>query len=126
MQQVAPATNAHGNSNSTQYPKPGNYGSSYGSGYESLSASQDYSKGGGGYAGGHSGGQTASKTGVGANAPSTGSSGTDIYNKAHVALSKVNVSYAVLYLAYRITKILFNLLDFNSSFFRQPMYPIFN
>ncbi|KAJ1530638.1 hypothetical protein ONE63_005512 [Megalurothrips usitatus] len=86
--QVAPATNAHGNSNSTQYPKPGNYGSSYGSGYEGLSASQDYSKGGGGYAGGHSGAQTASKAGVGANAPSTGSSATDIYNKT--VLSKVN------------------------------------
>lgn len=88
--QVAPATNAHGNSNSTQYPKPGSYGSSYGSGYEGLSASQDYNKSGGGYAGGHSGAQTASKSGVGTNAPSTGSSATDIYNKTHVALSKVN------------------------------------
>ncbi|XP_034245578.1 protein lingerer isoform X1 [Thrips palmi] len=88
--QVAPATNAHGNSNSSQYPKPGSYGSSYGSGYESLSASQDYSKGSGGYTGGHSGAQTGSKAGVGANAPSTGSSSTDIFNKTHVALSKVN------------------------------------
>lgn len=87
--QVAPATNAHGNSNTTQYPKPGSYGSSYGSGYDGLSASQDYSKGGG-YAGGHTGTQTASKAGVGANAPSTGSSATDLYNKTHVALSKVN------------------------------------
>ncbi|KAE8752080.1 hypothetical protein FOCC_FOCC001242 [Frankliniella occidentalis] len=90
--QVAPATNAHGNSNSTQYPKPGSYGSSYGSGYDGLSASQDYSKGGGSYAGGHSGAQTANKAGVGTNVPSTGSSATDIYNKTHThaALSKVN------------------------------------
>lgn len=88
--QVAPATNAHGNSNSTQYPKPGSYGSSYGSGYDGLSATQDYSKGSGGYTGGHSGAQTGSKAGVGTNAPSTGSSTTDIFNKAHVALSKVN------------------------------------
>lgn len=90
-QQVAPATNAHGNSNSTQYPKPGSYGSSYGSGYDGLSASQDYSKGGGGYAGGHSAAQAASKAGVGTNAPSTGSSATDIYNKTHVTLSKVSL-----------------------------------
>ncbi|PSN51238.1 hypothetical protein C0J52_10552 [Blattella germanica] len=41
---MPPATNAHGSTTSTQYPKPGSYGSGYGSGYDGLAQNQDYSK----------------------------------------------------------------------------------
>ncbi|GLV43563.1 lingerer [Carabus blaptoides fortunei] len=88
--QMPAATNAHGSTNLSQYPKPSNYGSGYGSGYDALTQSQDYAKGG--YVGGT---QTQSKTGgVGANAVTTGSSAaTDLsvmYGKSHAALGKVN------------------------------------
>lgn len=86
---MPPATNAHGSTTSTQYAKPGSYGSGYGSGYDGLSQSQDYSKTG--YV---SGSQSQSKAGVGANAGTTGSSASDLsatmYGKSHVALGKVN------------------------------------
>lgn len=90
------ATNAHGSTNLSQYPKPSNYGSGYGSGYDALTQSQDYAKGG--YVGGT---QTQSKTGgVGANAVTTGSSAaTDLsvmYGKSHAALGKVNVSNMII------------------------------
>nr|CAD7196532.1 unnamed protein product [Timema douglasi] len=86
---MAPATNTHGSTTSTQYPKPGSYGSGYSTGYEGLSQNQDYGKTS--YV---SGNQTQNKTGVGANAGTTGSSATDLtgsmYGKSHVALGKVN------------------------------------
>lgn len=80
-------TNAHGSSNSTQYPKPATYGSGYGS-YDTLSQTQDYNKTG--YVGNNQG-----QKGGGVNASSTGSSGNDLsamYGKSHAALGKVNVS----------------------------------
>ncbi|KAJ8946416.1 hypothetical protein NQ314_008898 [Rhamnusium bicolor] len=43
--QLPAATNAHGSSNSNQYPKPASYGSGYGS-YDALNQTQDYTKGG--------------------------------------------------------------------------------
>ncbi|KAK9693347.1 Ubiquitin-associated protein 2 [Popillia japonica] len=85
--QIPTATNAHGASNSTQYPKPSTYGSGYGSGYDALGQSQDYSKGG--YVG-NTQGQTK---GTGANASSTGTTGNDLsamYGKSHTAIGKVN------------------------------------
>nr|CAD7442281.1 unnamed protein product [Timema bartmani] len=86
---MPPATNTHGSTTSTQYPKPGSYGSGYSTGYEGLSQNQDYGKTS--YV---SGNQTQNKTGVGANAGTTGSSATDLtgsmYGKSHVALGKVN------------------------------------
>lgn len=86
---MPPATNAHGSTSSTQYPKPGSYGSGYGSGYDGLAQNQDYSKTG--YV---SSSQAQSKAGVGANAGTTGSSATDLsatmYGKSHVTLGKVN------------------------------------
>lgn len=87
-QQLPAATNAHGSTNSNQYPKPGTYGSGYGSGYETLTQSQDYTKSA--YVGNSQGQSKA----TGANASSTGSSGNDLsmYGKSHVALGKVNVS----------------------------------
>lgn len=89
FKQIPTATNAHGASNSTQYPKPSTYGSGYGSGYDALGQSQDYSKGG--YVG-NTQGQTK---GTGANASSTGTTGNDLsamYGKSHTAIGKVNVS----------------------------------
>lgn len=89
IQQIPAATNAHGSSNNSQYPKPGAYGSGYGSGYEPLSQSQDYGKSA--YV---SNAQGQSK-GTGANASSVGSAGNDLtamYGKSHAALGKVNVS----------------------------------
>ncbi|XP_018562921.1 protein lingerer isoform X3 [Anoplophora glabripennis] len=83
--QLPAATNAHGSSNSNQYPKPGTYGSGYGS-YDALNQSQDYTKGG--YVG-----NTQGQKGSGANASSTGSAGNDLsamYGKSHTALGKVN------------------------------------
>jgi len=89
--QMCPATNAHGSTSTTQYPKPASYGSGYGSGYDGLAQSQDYGKTG--YV---SSSQSQNKAGVGANAGTTGSSGTDLsasmYGKSHVTLGKVNVS----------------------------------
>ncbi|KAK7867696.1 hypothetical protein R5R35_011563 [Gryllus longicercus] len=85
---MPPATNTHGSTTTTQYPKPGSYGSGYGSGYDGLSQNQDYSKTG--YV---SGSQSQTKAGVGANAGTTGSSASDlsaVYGKSHVALGKVN------------------------------------
>lgn len=82
------ATNAHGTTNSTQYPKPATYGSGYGSGYDALSQSQDYK---GGYVGNTQGQSKA----TGGNASSTGTAGNDLsamYGKSHAALGKVNVS----------------------------------
>lgn len=86
------ATNAHGSTNLSQYPKPSSYGSGYGSGYDALGQSQDYAKGG--YAGSA---QAQTKAGgVGVSAVTTGSSAaTDLsamYGKSHAALGKVNVS----------------------------------
>ncbi|XP_046996381.1 protein lingerer isoform X3 [Schistocerca americana] len=87
--QMPPATNAHGTTTTSQYPKPGTYGSGYASGYDGLTQNQDYSKTG--YV---AGSQSQSKTGVGANTGSTGSSGADLsatmYGKSHVAIGKVN------------------------------------
>jgi hypothetical protein len=83
--QLPAATNAHGSSNSTQYPKPATYGSGYGS-YDTLSQTQDYNKTG--YVGNNQG-----QKGGGVNASSTGSSGNDLsamYGKSHAALGKVN------------------------------------
>ncbi|XP_008195618.2 protein lingerer isoform X1 [Tribolium castaneum] len=82
--QLPAATNAHGSSNSTQYPKPATYGSGYGS-YDTLSQTQDYNKTG--YVGNNQG-----QKGGGVNATSTGSSGNDLsmYGKSHAALGKVN------------------------------------
>jgi hypothetical protein len=89
--QMPPATNTHGSTSTTQYPKPGSYGSGYGSGYDGLAQNQDYGKTG--YV---SNSQSQSKAGVGANAGTTGSSATDLsatmYGKSHVTLGKVNVS----------------------------------
>jgi len=86
---MPPATNAHGNTSTTQYPKPASYGSGYGSGYDGLAQNQDYGK-----AGYVSSSQSQSKAGVGANAGTTGSSATDLsatmYGKSHVTLGKVN------------------------------------
>lgn len=86
---MPPATNAHGSTSSTQYPKPGSYGSGYGSGYDGLAQNQDYSKTG--YV---SSSQSQSKAGVGASAGTSGSSATDLsatmYGKSHVTLGKVN------------------------------------
>ncbi|KAG8227090.1 hypothetical protein J437_LFUL007427 [Ladona fulva] len=83
------ATNAHGATNNTQYPKPGSYGSAYGSGYDNLSQNQEYGKTG--YV---SGNQSQSKGGVGGNSGTAGSSaselGATMYSKSHVALGKVN------------------------------------
>lgn len=88
---MPPATNAHGSTTSSQYPKPGNYGSGYGSGYDGIAQNQEYGKTG--YV---SGSQTQSKAGVGASAGTSGSSASDLsatmYGKSHVALTKVNVS----------------------------------
>lgn len=79
-----------------QFPKP-SYNSGYGSAtsYDSLSqTAQDYSKGG--YAGTGVNQQTKSQTV--SNNPQ-GGTGSDIassmYNKAHVALNKVNVSFSI-------------------------------
>ncbi|KAJ8926036.1 hypothetical protein NQ315_009891 [Exocentrus adspersus] len=83
--QLPAATNAHGSSNSNQYPKPATYGSGYSS-YDALNPSQDYTKGG--YVG-----TTQGQKGSGANASSTGSAGNDLsamYGKSHTALGKVN------------------------------------
>lgn len=93
--QMPAATNAHGSTNLSQYPKPSNYGSAYGSGYDALTQSQDYAKSG--YVGGT---QTQNKAGgVGVNAVTTGSSvATDLsamYGKSHAALGKVNVSISI-------------------------------
>lgn len=88
IQQLPAATNTHGSSNSTQYPKPATYGSGYGA-YDTLNQSQDYTKGG--YVG-----NTQAQKGSGANVSSTGSAGTDLsalYSKQHTALGKVNVSF---------------------------------
>lgn len=88
-QQLPQATNAHGSSNSSQYPKPATYGSGYGSGYETLSQSQDYSKSA------YVGNTQGQNKGTGANASSVGSAGNDLtamYGKSHAALGKVNVS----------------------------------
>jgi hypothetical protein len=94
--QMPPATNAHGNTNTTQYPKPASYGSGYGSGYDGLAQNQDYGK-----AGYVSSSQSQSKAGVGANAGTTGSSATDLsatmYGKSHVTLGKVNVSMSMFH-----------------------------
>lgn len=90
LQQLPAATNAHGSSNSNQYPKPATYGSGYGS-YDALNQSQDYTKGG--YVG-----NTQGQKGSGANASSTGSAGNDLsamYGKSHTALGKVNVSKSI-------------------------------
>uniref|UniRef100_A0A6P7FAI0 Protein lingerer isoform X2 n=1 Tax=Diabrotica virgifera virgifera TaxID=50390 RepID=A0A6P7FAI0_DIAVI len=79
-----PATNAHGSSNSTQYPKPATY-SNYGN-YDTLGQSQDYTKAG--YVS-----NTQGQKGSAANASSTGSTATDLsamYGKSHTALGKVN------------------------------------
>ncbi|XP_021931150.1 protein lingerer isoform X4 [Zootermopsis nevadensis] len=88
---MPPATNTHGSTSTTQYPKPGSYGSGYGSGYDGLVQNQDYGKTG--YV---SNSQSQSKAGVGANAGTAGSSATDLsatmYGKSHVTLGKVNVS----------------------------------
>lgn len=81
------ATNAHGTSNSTQYPKP-TYGSGYGSGYDALTQSQDYSKTG--YVS-----NTQGQSKSAGNTSSTGSTSNDLsamYGKSHTALGKVNVS----------------------------------
>jgi hypothetical protein len=95
---MPPATNAHGSTSTTQYPKPGSYGSGYGSGYDGLAQNQDYGKTG--YV---SSNQSQSKAGVGANAGTTGSSATDLsatmYGKSHVTLGKVNVSTCVYHVA---------------------------
>lgn len=83
------AANAHGSTTSSQYPKPGSYGSGYNSGYDALSQTQDYNKSA--YVGPN---QSQNKTGV---AVTTGSSATDLtsmYGKTHAALGKVNVSKA--------------------------------
>ncbi|XP_044740287.1 protein lingerer isoform X2 [Chrysoperla carnea] len=83
--QMPTATNAHG-STTSQYPKPGSYGSGYNSAYDALSQSQDYNKSA--YVGGPN--QSQNKAGV---AVTTGSSATDLtsmYGKSHVALGKVN------------------------------------
>ncbi|XP_071442069.1 protein lingerer isoform X6 [Hetaerina americana] len=83
------ATNAHGATNNTQYPKPASYGSAYGSGYDGISQNQEYGKTG--YV---SGNQSQSKGGVGGNSGTAGSSASDLgatmYGKSHVALGKVN------------------------------------
>jgi hypothetical protein len=88
---MPPATNTHGSTSTTQYPKPGSYGSGYGSGYDGLAQNQDYGKTG--YV---SNSQSQSKGGVGGSAGTTGSSATDLsatmYGKSHVTLGKVNVS----------------------------------
>lgn len=89
------ATNAHGSSNSTQYPKQAAYGSGYGSGYETLSQSQDYTKSA------YVGNAQGQNKGTGANASSVGSAGNDLaamYGKSHAALGKVNVSAFIVYL----------------------------
>lgn len=83
------ATNAHGTSNSTQYPKPATYGSGYGN-YDTIGQTQDYSKTG------YVGNNQAQKGGV--NASSAGSTANDLsgmYGKSHAALGKVNVSFFV-------------------------------
>lgn len=88
------ATNAHGSTNSTQYPKQATYGSAYNSGYETLTQSQDYSKSA------YVGNTQGQSKGTGANVSSTGSAGNDLsamYGKSHVALGKVNVSFKVSY-----------------------------
>lgn len=93
LQQLPAATNAHGSSNSTQYPKPANYGSGYGSGYDALSQTQEYGKGA--YVG-NTQGQNKS---AGVNASTTGPTGNDLatmYGKSHTALGKVNVRQIIL------------------------------
>jgi len=84
--QLPAATNAHGSSNSAQYPKQASYGSGYTSGYDSLSQSQDYNKGG--YVGNT---QTQNKGGAGNT--TSGNATNDLsamYGKTHSALGKVN------------------------------------
>ncbi|XP_017768779.1 PREDICTED: protein lingerer isoform X2 [Nicrophorus vespilloides] len=86
--QIPTGTNAHGSSNSAQYPKPGTYGSSYTSGYDTLSQSQEYNKGG------YVGNTQGPAKGAGANASTTGNAANDamsaMYGKSHTALGKVN------------------------------------
>jgi hypothetical protein len=92
---MPPATNAHGSTNTTQYAKPGSYASGYGSGNDGLAQNQDSGKTG--YV---SSIQSQNKSGVGANAGTTGSSATDLsatmYGKSHVTLGKVNVSTCIM------------------------------
>lgn len=82
------ATNAHGTSSSTQYPKPATYGSGYGN-YDTIGQTQDYSKTG--YVG-----NNQAQKGGGVNPSTGGSTGSELsgmYGKSHTALGKVNVSF---------------------------------
>lgn len=84
------ATNAHGTSSSTQYPKPATYGSGYGN-YDTLGQTQDYNKTG------YVGNNPAQKGGV--NPTAGGSAGNELsgmYGKSHTALGKVNVSFFII------------------------------
>lgn len=82
--QLPTATNAHGTSNSNQYPKPATYGSGYGT-YDALSQTQDYSKSG--YVGNAQG--QKGNTGNASSSVSTGNDLTAMYAKSH-SLGKVN------------------------------------
>lgn len=87
-QQLPAATNAHASANSTQYAKPGTYGSGYGANYDVLASSQDYTKGA------YIGNTQGQNKNSGANASSAGTAASDLMygTKSHTPIGKVNVS----------------------------------